>query len=262
MDDNNDKKTVVAFFDLDYTLLDGSNGNLYAKRMVQEGFMHARHLFWVIWYTILYKLNRLPRSEVYRKVLFFMGQYHILEMIEMMDRGFELDILPRLYAEGVRQVDMHRSKGHITVVATAAGEYVAERVRAQLGADDVIATPIPMEGDRITNEREGPTAFMEGKLDMAREYCRMKGGNLEDCYFYSDSASDLPLLEAVGHPVMVNPQLGLQLAARGRMWPVLRFRGYAEFDEVRRPARLMTPEMDLFSRLYEESRDSGETRLE
>ena len=62
-------KKVIAFFDLDHTLLDGANGNIYARMMVNEGLMAPRGLFWVMWYTFLYKLNRLPRREVYRKVL-------------------------------------------------------------------------------------------------------------------------------------------------------------------------------------------------
>ncbi|MBU4179789.1 MAG: haloacid dehalogenase-like hydrolase, partial [Actinobacteria bacterium] len=164
-------KEVVAFFDLDHTLLDGANGNIYALVMVKEGFMKKSMLFWMAWYTILYKLNRLPSSEVYRRVLDIMSRYTALEMIEMMDRGFEEAVMPRLYREGAQQVSMHKEKGHRTVVATAAGEYIAERVRAQLGAHDVIATPIPIEGDRISTEMEGPTAFMEGKLKMARSYC-------------------------------------------------------------------------------------------
>ena len=247
------RTTIVAFFDLDHTLLDGSNGNLYARLMVRERYMSPRALFWVTWYSVLYSLNRLPRREVYRKVLGTMGQYTVLEMIGMMDRGFEEVVVPRLYAGGVEQVKMHHEMGHRTVVATAAGEYVAERVRAQVGADDVIATPIPVDGDHITAELEGPTAFMEGKLEMAREYCGLYGADLADCYFYSDSASDLPLLEAVGHPVLVNPKLKLKAAARGRGWPVILFSDYAMFERIERPGRLMTPELDSFNTVYEAS---------
>lgn len=249
-----DEKRIAAFFDLDHTLMDGANGNLYAMLMIKEGFMKPRGLFWVVWYSILYKLNRLPRREVYRKVLGVMGQYHVLEMIGMMDRGFEQLIAPRLYKGGVALVRKHREMGHLTVVATAAGEYVAERVRAQLGASDTVATPIPVKGERITSELDGPTAYMEGKLQMAEKFCDERGIDLADCYFYSDSASDTPLLEAVGHPVMVNPQLRLRIATRHRGWPTLKFKGYASFDEIHRPERLLSPEMDRFTRAYEASR--------
>jgi len=95
------EKPVVAFFDLDNTLLDGANGNIYAIRMVREGYMKPRVLLQVLRYTILYKMNRLPRREVYKKVLDIMGHYTVTEMIAFMDRNFESHILPKLYQGGV-----------------------------------------------------------------------------------------------------------------------------------------------------------------
>ncbi len=252
-----EERKVIAFFDLDHTLLDGANGNIYALQMARERMMSPAMLVYVVWYSVLYKLNRLPREAVYDKVLDIMGQYTVLEMIEMMDRGFERYIVPRLYREGVEQVEWHRRKGHITVIATAAGEYIAERVRAQLGADDFIATPTPIKGEHMTSEIKVPTSFMEGKLEMAEEYCRRHGAELSDCYFYSDAASDMPLLEAVGNPVMVNPQLRLRLAAARRGWPVLKFKEHARFDEVARPQKPLSPRMERFVRLYESSLEPG-----
>ncbi len=247
-------RKIVAFFDLDHTLLDRATGNIYAQVMVKKGYMKPSALFWVLWYTLLYKLNRLPKREVYLKVLSVMGKYHVLEMIKMMDEGFEEKILPRLYKEGVELIRKHKQLGHITVIATAAGEYVAERVRAQLGADDIIATPIPVREERISAELLGPTSYMEGKLQMALFYCEKMGADISECYFYSDSASDLPLLEAVGHPVLVNPQLKLRIATRKRGWPILKFREYANFNTVKRPERFINPEFERFCRVYEEQR--------
>jgi len=254
MERNDSSKKVIAFFDLDHTLLDGANGTIYAVQMVREKLMEQRVLLLVVWYSILYKLNRLPREAVYKKVVDEMGRYTVLRMIEMMDIGFERYIIPRLYQGGVDIVRQHRDQGHMTVIATAAGEYIAERVRAQLGADGFIATPTPIKGDHMTSEiTDLPMAFMEGKLDMAVKFCEEHGADLADCWFYSDSASDLPLLEAVGHPVMVNPQLKLRIAARGRGWPVMKFHEYAVFDSIERPQRVMTDEMNYFMAKYEEA---------
>ncbi len=248
-----DEKAVVAFFDLDHTLLDGANGNIYALRMVREGYMKKSVLIRVLWYTILYKMNRLPREVVYKAVFDIMGQYTVIEMIAFMDRNFETHIIPRLYQGGLDKVREHREMGHITVIATAAGEYIAERVRAQLGADDIIASHTPIKGDHMHAGDLRNMAFMEGKLEMAVDYCVRAGAELSDCWFYSDAASDLPLLEAVGNPVMVNPQLKLRQEARGRDWPVLRFKEYARFDTIARPQRMITPQMNRFMRIYEES---------
>lgn len=247
------KNNIAAFFDLDNTVLDGSSGNLYGWKMYTEGLMSFRGLFVILWYTILYKTNRLPRKVVYRRVFGIMGRYHILEMIGFMDRNFDSIIAPRLYRGAREKILEHKSSGHRTVIATAAGEYVAERVRAQLGADDVIATPIPIDGERVTGESDGPTAFKEQKLEMAVDYCAERGIKLDDCYFYSDSSSDLPLLEAVGNPVAVNPQRKLKRIAKSRGWPVLRFKEHAHFEKIERPRRMTTAPMEKFNRIYEES---------
>ncbi len=258
MDKETALKNVIAFFDLDHTLLDGANGTIYAVQMVREKLMEQRVLLLVAWYSILYKLNRLPREAVYKKVLDEMGKYTVLRMIEMMDIGFERYIVPRLYQGGVDIVREHHEKGHTTVIATAAGEYIAERVRAQLGADEFIATSTPIKGDHMTSEvTDLPMAFMEGKLNMAASFCEERGVDLADCWFYSDSASDLPLLEAVGHPVMVNPQLKLRLAVRGRGWPVMKFDEYAVFDRIERPRSVTTEEMNQFMAVYETSLAEG-----
>lgn len=245
---------AVAFFDLDHTVLHGASGTLYGWRMYREGLMSTRGLIMVIWYSILYKLNRLPRDVVYRNVFEIMGRFHILDMIGFMDRNFEIIIAPRLYKEAYEKVLWHKEQGHTTVIATAAGEYVAERVRAQLEVDYVIATPIPVADERVQAYDDGPTAFQEHKLEIAEKFCTDRDIDLKDCYFYSDSESDLPLLEAVGHPIAVNPHRSLKRIAKERNWPIIYFKEYAKFDEILRPERLTTPEMDKYSKIYEELR--------
>ncbi|MBN1288169.1 MAG: HAD-IB family hydrolase [Actinobacteria bacterium] len=247
------KNKTAAFFDLDHTVLHGASGTLYGWKMFTEGFMSLNGLLLVIWYSILYKTNHLPRQVVYRRVFEIMGRFHILEMIAFMDRNFELIIAPRLYREAYDIILSHKKRGHLTVIATAAGEYVAERVRTQLEVDYVIATPIPVEDERVSAYEDGPTAFMEHKLEMAEKFCSDRSIDLKDCYFYSDSVSDLPLLEAVGHPVAANPHRALARIAKERGWPIMRFKEYARFDEIRRPERMITPEMEKYNRIYEDS---------
>ncbi len=140
--------------------------------------MKLREIFWPIWYTTLYKLNRLPKSEVYRRALNFMRKFSALEMIEILDHVFEGAILPRLYCGGIEVLRKHKEEGHLTVIVTAAWDYVAERARVQLGADEYIATPIPIEGDRATDELEDPAVFGRDKLEIAWEFTSFKGADL------------------------------------------------------------------------------------
>ncbi|MEW6553126.1 MAG: HAD-IB family hydrolase [Actinomycetota bacterium] len=210
----------IAFFDLDYTLLDGANGNLVVKYMVKTRRMGVDAIWKAVKFTVLYRLDRLPREEVYRWTFRECGKYSMDELISMLDESYEQYIMPRLLREGIDRVREHKKKGHTVVIATAAGEYMSEKVRVQVGADDKIAAIAAVRDGRLTDEVEMPMPFAEGKEILARRYADARGVSLADCWFYSDSLTDMPLLEAVGHPVAVNPQRALRRIAEERRWPV------------------------------------------
>lgn len=222
---------AIAFFDLDHTLLDGANGNLVVMYMVKKGFMGPGALWRALRFTVLYRLDRLPKDEVYRWSFRECGKYPLDELLDLLDEAYVRCIMPRLYREGEERIREHRERGHTTVVATAAGEYMAEKVRVQLGADDKIAAVAAVRNGRMTDELETPLPYGEGKALLAERFARERGVDLEDCWFYSDSMADLPLLEAVGHPVAVNPQRKLKKLAGQRGWPVEIWRTHARYTE-------------------------------
>jgi HAD superfamily hydrolase (TIGR01490 family) len=211
----------IAFFDLDHTLLDGANGNLVIKYMVKTRRLGLDAIWKAIKFTVLYRMNRLPREEVYRWTFQECGKYSMDELIAMLDESYEQYVMPRLFKEGAECVEEHKAKGHLTVIATAAGEYMSEKVRVQLGADDKIAAIALVRDGRLTDELEMPLPYAEGKKILAQRYAERKGVSLEDCWFYSDSLADIPLLEAVGHAVAVNPQRAVRRIAAEKGWPVL-----------------------------------------
>ncbi len=222
---------AIAFFDLDHTLLDGANGNMVVKYMIRTGRMGLDAAWKALKYTALYKMNRLPRLEVYRWTFQECGKYHIDELIEMLDEAYEQYVLPRLFAEGKQKIQEHKEKGDLTVIATAAGEYMSEKVRVQLGADDKIAATAPVVDGRLTDHFDLPLPFGEGKLERVERYALEQGYNLTDCYFYSDSVADLPLLLAVGHPVAVNPQRALKKIALQKGWPIVRWKNHISEEQ-------------------------------
>ncbi|MGQ9475825.1 MAG: HAD family hydrolase [Actinomycetota bacterium] len=228
----------IAFFDLDHTLLDGANGNLVVAYMVKKGLLGWEAVWKALKFTFLYRLNRLPREEVYRWTFQECGKYPISELIRMLDEAYEACIMPRLFREGEACIAEHKARGHLTVIATAAGEYISEKVRVQLGADDKIAAVAPVRNGYLTDELERPLPYGEGKEQLARAYAAARRVELSECWFYSDSLADLPLLEAVGHPVAVNPQRRLRILAEERGWPVLRWRTRAGYTQPSRAVQL------------------------
>ncbi len=215
---------TIVFFDLDHTLLKGANGNMVVRYMVRRRLMRPGAAWRAARYTLLYRLNRIPYMEVYKWTFRECGKYPLNQLLALLDEAYERYILPCLFQEGREKIAEHKSLGHLTVIATAAGEYISEKVRVQLGADDRIAATAPVRDGRLTDELEEPIPFGEGKLWRARDYADKRGVPLEGCWFYSDSLADLPLLEAVGYPVAVNPSRGLRKLADRRGWPVLHWR--------------------------------------
>ena len=220
----------VAFFDLDHTLLDGANGNLVVLYMVRRRLLGAEAIWRALKFTLLYRLNRLPREEVYRWTFRECAKYPIEELLRLLDEAYEACVMPRLLREGAECVRDHAARGHHTVIATAAAEYMAEKVRAQLGAHGIIAARAPVRDGYLTDEIERPLPYAEGKEALAREYAARLGVDLAGCYFYSDSLADLPLLRAVGHPVAVNPQRALRRIAAAEGWPLYRWSTPAGFS--------------------------------
>ncbi len=232
---------MIAFFDVDGTLLDGSSGNMIVKYMVKEHLLGWDAVWKAIKYTTLYKLNILPYEEVYRWSFEGSANQPIEQLTALLDRVYESYLLPNFYAEGRDCIRAHSEAGDFTVIATAVGEYMAEKVRAQFGADDKICAMAPIREGRVTTDFEMPLPYGEGKLELARRMAEERGVPLSECYFYSDSASDLPLLAAVGHPVVVNPQWELRRLVKGRNWPVKRWKAHTQFAQASRAVQLSWP---------------------
>ena len=129
---------------------------------------------------------------------------------------------PTVYAEAVALIEEHHAAGRDVVVVSASGAEVVEPIAAILGADRVIATRMTVVDGRYTGEIDF-YAYGEHKAEAMRQVAAEGGYDLADCYAYSDSITDLPMLSAVGHPTAVNPDRGLRKAALEHGWPVLQF---------------------------------------
>jgi HAD superfamily hydrolase (TIGR01490 family) len=145
---------------------------------------------------------------------------------------------PLVYAEAVALFDEHHAAGRDVVLVSSSGEEVVGPIGDMLGADSVVATRMVVVDGRYTGEIEF-YAYGEGKAVALRTLADEHGYDLARCYAYSDSATDLPMLEAVGHPHAVNPDRALRRAATERGWPVLDFRRPVRARERFRP--LPTP---------------------
>ena len=129
---------------------------------------------------------------------------------------------PLVFAEAAELIADHKLCGRDVVIVSASGEEVVAPIARALGATHAMATRMVVEDGKYTGEI-GFYCFGEGKAQAIRELAAREGYPLEHCYAYSDSGTDLPMLETVGHPAVVNPDRALRKDALSRGWPVLTF---------------------------------------
>jgi phosphoserine phosphatase len=119
-----------------------------------------------------------------------------------------------------RAVQRHRELGHAGMLSTSSSPWISRLAVAELGLDGYLCTEIEVVDGLLTGRIAGTPNFGQGKLTRLQAYAGRRGVSLADVWFYTDSAADLPLMLAVGHPVCVAPDPRLAREARRRGWPV------------------------------------------
>jgi len=133
-------------------------------------------------------------------------------------------ILPRVYPQMLALAHEHQDAGRPAYIVTAASQELADILAQVLAFDGAIGSEISEVADGVyTGRPAGVFVYRSGKAQAMRELAAREGIDLEASYGYSDSESDLPMLETVGHPVAVNPDASLARIARERGWDILRF---------------------------------------
>lgn len=225
---------VGAFFDLDQTLLAGFSATSFLRERVAAGGVSPRDLAETFYATIAFGAGRTGFSgfmtattAAYRGL-----EEAVLEQIG--EETFVKHLARQIYPESRALVEAHQAAGHTVAIVSAATRYQAEPLARDLGIEHVLCTRLEVEDGRFTGGVVRPTCYGEGKLVAARELAMREGLDLEQSYFYTDSADDLPLLEQVGRPRPTNPDRRLAQIAKERLWPVRRFhsRGRPSFGDL------------------------------
>jgi HAD superfamily hydrolase (TIGR01490 family) len=133
-------------------------------------------------------------------------------------------ILPRVYPQMLSEIHRHQDAGRPAFIVSAAGNGIVESLAAVLQMEGGIGTRYELDGEgRFTGRLDGPFVYGPGKVEAMERFAAEHGIDLGESWAYSDSASDLPMLRAVGNPVVVNPDPGLAEIAKDEGWQVLRF---------------------------------------
>jgi HAD superfamily hydrolase (TIGR01490 family) len=215
---------IAALFDMDKTLLDASSGILYARYLYRTGQFGRRELARVLWWGALGRLGMLDVQKLVPQMLIDWAGDDEPALRALCDRWFELDVVPHITARGQEQVAWHRDQGHVVAIVSGSTQYAVRPLTVFLGIPgQYVCTQIESRDGRLTGRVVPPVCFGSGKVVWAERFAAEHDVDLGASYFYTDSISDLPLLERVGHPVAVNPDPRLRRLAVSRGWPVEMF---------------------------------------
>ena len=217
--------TAAAFFDLDRTLIRRSSALALAGAFRRRGLITRTHLMKAALWQLLFVLRgasaETVRSAAEDGVRFLAG-FSVAEMQELVGEAMETVLRPLLYEEPLHLVEEHRARGERVYVVSATLQEIVERIADDLGFDGAIGTTCEVV-DGVYTGRSLRAAHGENKAQAVRQLASADGLDLAASTAYSDSYSDLPFLETVGHPVAVNPDRKLRRVARDRNWRVLEF---------------------------------------
>ncbi|HNU90391.1 MAG TPA: HAD family hydrolase [Spirochaetota bacterium] len=214
---------IVRFWDMDHTLLDNDCDVSWKLFLIEKGIAPREDLDRIVLFWEQYEEGRLdPVSFNEFQLREFAGRTEE-EIAELSREHFETIAGPKAYARAVELVRRQRASGDHTCMITATNIAIATPVAEYFGFDTLIATMLETRGATYTGRIIGDYCVGEGKLPFMRSLCLEHGTDLSESYYYGDSIADLPVLEAVGHPVAVNPRERLRAIALERGWPVLDF---------------------------------------
>lgn len=210
----------AALFDMDRTLVRVETASLYVKYQREIGEATWRDSLDVAWWVAQYTLGLLDAPKIAARVIAKQKGMPEARMIARCEAWVRRDVLHHISISARLAVAHHRDRGDLLAIVTGASPYAAAPVAHVLGIPHVVASELEVEDRVFTGRPVEPLCYGEGKIVRATKLAEQHGFSLADATFYSDSYTDLPLLAAVGTPVVVNPDPRLAREAKRRKWRV------------------------------------------
>ena len=229
-------RRIGAFFDMDKTLISENSGSIYMKHRYAEGEIDTLTLLKAFGAYLQYKMGVLDLVAWTKSMMLDFRGRSEAGLAEEAQNLFEEAILQTIYAEGVECIRHHQAAGHEVCIVSGSTRFVVEPLARYLGVRHMVYTRLEIEDGRCTGEVVEPICFEEGKIFWLDKLIKEQDIDLARSWFYTDSITDMPLLDLVGHPVVVNPDPLLYRAARARKWPVRLFDPDRDAEDVPAPA--------------------------
>src|SRR3954453_2389923 len=232
---NGGSPRAAAFFDLDKTLMAGSSGVFFARAAYESGMISRSRLIKDLYENIRFRLLGSTddrADDVRRRVGEMIAGVRVRDLERLSPRVLS-GVLHRLYPEMLERAYAHQDAGVPVYILTAASQEMADLLARVLAFDGGLGTRSEIVDGHYTGRPAGPFNYREGKVISMREVAEREGIDLDASFAYSDSESDLPMLRAVGHAVVVNPDGLLRRIAVEEGWEIV------ELDRLGRRLKML-----------------------
>jgi HAD superfamily hydrolase (TIGR01490 family) len=233
----------AAFFDLDKTVVSKSSSLALSRPFYRAGLVTRSQLLRGAYAQLIYLMIGADEKRMERAkdgMLALTKGWDKEEVESIVREALEEVVDPYIYQEALDLIALHKALGRRVYIVSSSPEGVVRPLAERLGADDVIATRAEVVDGKFTGKLEF-YAYREKKAEALHEVEKSEGIDLSGSYAYSDSITDLPMLEAVGNPVAVNPDRELRKLAQQRGWNIRDFRRPVRLRQRLAPVRRPSP---------------------
>ncbi|WP_110241104.1 HAD family hydrolase [Nocardioides gilvus] len=219
-------RPVAAFFDLDKTIIAASSTLAFSRHFQSGGLITKRAMLRSAYAQFVFAVGGADHDQMDKLREFLSALvtgWDVATVREIVADTLHHTVDPLVYDEAVTLIEEHRAAGHDVIIVSASGTEVVDPIGTMLGAHAVVATELEISAEGKYTGEIKRYVFGEEKARAIRSLADEKGYDLDECHAYSDSVTDVPMLEAVGHPFAVNPDKELRRIAEENGWPILVF---------------------------------------
>lgn len=230
---------IIAFFDVDNTLMRGASVYHVGRGAFRRRLISLRDILLFAWHDFRFVKvgeNREHLATARDRALQLVAGHTESDLIELAEDIYERDIQRKLWPETVDLTREHLAKGHEVWLISATPQLVGSVIAKRLGLTGALGTKVEAVDGVFTGRLDGPVLHGDRKAAVAETFALERGANLDDCWAYSDSRNDIPLLSLVGNRVVVNPDATLAKHARDHGWTIIPLR-HASIREAQRRVR-------------------------
>jgi len=218
----------AAFFDVDNTLIRGSSLYFLGRGMYQRGYFTKKDISRFVLANLRFRLTGKENKEEIQRfqdaATDFIGGHNVKDIEAIAQQIYDEFVSPAMWQGTIDIAQAHIANGVEVYLVTAAPEDMATLIAKRLGLTGALGSKAEIKDGHYTGKMNGALLHGKEKAIAVRELAEARGFVLENCFAYSDSNNDLPLLQCVGHPSAINPDALLGLRAMAEGWPIHDFR--------------------------------------